>query len=45
MISSSSLIVYSIAVSRLFDIKTTLSKFTFIKIFSKIGVVVIDAVA
>jgi hypothetical protein len=44
-ISKSSLKVYSIAVSKLLEVKTILSKFTFISIFSSIGVVVIDAVA
>jgi len=44
-ISKSSLKVYSIAVSKLLEVKTMLSKFTFISMFSSIGVVVIDAVA
>jgi len=45
IISKSSDKTYSIAISRLFDVKTILLKFTFINIFSRIGVVVIEAVA
>jgi hypothetical protein len=37
--------MYSIAISRLFDVNNILLKFTFISIFSNIGVVVTCAVA
>jgi len=44
-ISISSVITCSIAISKLFEVRTIFLKLTLISIFSKIGVVVIEAVA
>jgi hypothetical protein len=38
-------IIYSIAISKLLEVRTILLKLTLSNMFSKIGVVVIDAVA